>query len=114
MSAEAAGPDRAFQHALDVVILAGVPVRDELVNELVGLLDDDEPLQRKLRGGVERATPIVPLTVQERVALIGVLGEHPSSGLRPLRDALLSEFKRGEAQRRANGAGNSETSRYEA
>ena len=85
------------------MLLAGVPVSPALVRQLAALLDDEEPLRRKLQLEISGKGSIVTLTVQDRVALLGALGESPPSGLRALRDTLLNELKRGETQaRRSN------------
>lgn len=82
------------------MILAGVPVRAGLVGEVAALLAEGHPLRGKLLYELERRSPIVDLTVQERVTLVGVLGDDPPSGLRSLRDTLLSTFRQAETRGR--------------
>ena len=86
------------------MLLAGVPVHPSLLGRVAALLDDGEPLRQKLEYEIARRGSIVTLTVQERMALLGALGDDPPRELWSLRDTLLNEFKQRETQaRHGNG-----------
>ena len=69
--------------------LAGVPIRDELVLELAGLIEDDE-LGSRLETAYGRMTKVLALTIPEREMIIQALDE-PPPGLEELRAVLLRE-----------------------
>ena len=87
------------------MLLAGVPLRPALLSQLAALLDEGEPVRRKLEYEIRRKGSIVTLTIQERVTLLGALGHDPPHELRPLRDTLLSEFRQRETHARRGYTG---------
>jgi hypothetical protein len=76
--------------------LAGVPVRGQLVVEIICLVDDDD-LATKLDDALRRGVEAVDLELAERETILAVLGDAPE-GLSELRAALLRER---ESRRRA-------------
>ena len=76
--------------------LADVPVRDQLVVEIICRLDDDD-LATKLDDALKRGVKAVDLEVGERETILAVLDDAPE-GLSGLRAVLLRER---EARRRA-------------
>ena len=71
------------------VYLAGVPVRDELVLELAGLVDDPA-LGERLEESYGRMVRVLALTIPGRETIIRALEDAPP-GLEELRAVLLRE-----------------------
>ena len=74
------------RHRLLAVMLAGVSVRNELVQRLAYLVGDSE-LAGKIECGLEAQQAILPLTAPEREAILVALDDVPD-GLEELRDRL--------------------------
>jgi hypothetical protein len=72
------------------VQLAGVPVRDELVDVLADLVD--EPTSSLLRTAIERETVVLALTIDDRERILRALDD-PPAGPAELRGVLLAEHK---------------------
>lgn len=70
-------------------MLAGVPVRDELVLELARLVDDDD-LAAKLEDAFRRDVKLLALEIAERETILVALDD-PPPGLEELRSVLLQE-----------------------
>jgi hypothetical protein len=79
------------------MILAGVSVRNELVQRL-GYLVGDSELAGKIERALDAQQSILPLTAPERQAILVALEEVPD-GLEELRDRLRDLERRGEAGR---------------
>jgi hypothetical protein len=75
------------------MVLAGVAVRDELVQRL-GYLVGDSELAGKIERGLDAQQAILPLTGPEREAILVALDEVPD-GLEELRDRLRDLERRG-------------------
>jgi hypothetical protein len=71
------------------MMVAGLPIRDELVLELARLVDDDE-LATKLETAYSRETKVLGLTFSDRDSILVAL-EDPPAGLEELRAVLLQE-----------------------
>ncbi len=80
------------------MFLAGIPIRDELVLEVARLVSDPE-LNAKLERAVDRDVSVLALTLEERMAILASLGEHPPPGLGELRATLDRQLE----WRRASG-----------
>ena len=76
--------------------LAGIPIRGQLVVEIISLVDDDD-LATKLDVALNRGVKAVDLEIGERETILGVLDDAPE-GLSELRAVLLRER---ESRRRA-------------
>jgi hypothetical protein len=74
---------------LDPVMLAGVPVRDDLVLELARLVDDDA-LAEKLERAYSLSAKVIALEFSDRDSIILALDD-PPVGLEELRGVLLRE-----------------------
>jgi hypothetical protein len=70
-------------------MLAGLPVRDELVLELARLVDDTD-LADKLEDAYRREVKVLALTIPERTTILAALHD-PPAGLEELRGVLLRE-----------------------
>ena len=75
------------------MILAGVSVRNELVQRLAYLVGDSE-LAGKIERGLDTQQTILPLTAPEREAILVALDDVPD-GLEELRDRLRELERRG-------------------
>ena len=75
------------------MILAGVSVRNELVQRLAYLVGDSE-LAGKIERGLDTQQAILPLTAPEREAILVALDDVPD-GLEELRDRLRDLERRG-------------------
>jgi hypothetical protein len=73
------------------VLLAGLPVRDELVLELARLVGDDDPAS-KLEDAYSREVRVLALSFSDRDLILAAL-EDPPPGLEELRGVLLRERK---------------------
>ena len=75
--------------------LAGLPIRDEDVRELVGLLRDGgmEDVAHKLDHGLMIETKVLALTVVDRESILRALDAPPNDALAELRGVLLSEHE---------------------
>jgi len=80
------------------MFLAGIPIRDEFVLEVAKLVGDPE-LAAKLERAVDRDVSVLALTLDERLAILDALGEHPPPGLGDLRKTLQQQLD----WRRASG-----------
>jgi hypothetical protein len=69
--------------------LAGLPIQDEVVLELAGMVDD-EALAERLETAYARMTKVLALTIEERETIIRALDDAPP-GLETLRAVLLRE-----------------------
>jgi hypothetical protein len=76
--------------------LAGIPIRGQLVVEIISLVDDDD-LATKLDVALKRGVKALDLEIGERETILGVLDDAPE-GLSELRAVLLRER---ESRRRA-------------
>ena len=72
------------------MMLAGIPVRDELVLELARLVDDDPELATRLEDRYGRDVKVLALDIPERETIIQALDD-PPAGLEELRATLLQE-----------------------
>ena len=81
------------RHRLLPMMLAGVSVRNELVQRL-GYLVGDSELAGKIESGLDAQEAILPLTAPEREAILVALDEVPD-GLEELRDRLRDLERRG-------------------
>ena len=76
------------------MMLAGIPVPDQKVLDLAGLLRDagfDETAER-LENACDAETKLLPLTISEREAILRALDD-PPEGLVELRGVLLLEHE---------------------
>jgi hypothetical protein len=75
--------------------LAGIPVRDEDVFKLSGLLRSGgfENVADKLTKALLLETKILALTVVDRESILRALDETPTDGLAELRGVLLTEHE---------------------
>jgi hypothetical protein len=71
------------------VMLAGIPVNDDLVLELARMVDDDE-LAERLEDAYRRGVKILALDFRDRDSIIAALDD-PPAGLAELRGVLLRE-----------------------
>jgi hypothetical protein len=71
------------------MMLAGVPVRDDLVLELARLTSDEE-LAEKLERACSNEAKVLALDFQDRDSILAAL-EDPPPGLEELRGVLLGE-----------------------
>ena len=71
------------------MMLAGLPVRDDLIPELAALTDDDA-LAAKLMRAYSAETKVLALTFSDRDSILVAL-EDPPAGLEELRGVLLRE-----------------------
>ena len=81
------------RHRLLPMMLAGVSVRNELVQRLAYLVGDSE-LAGKIERGLDTQQAILPLTAPEREAILVALDDVPD-GLEELRDRLRDLERRG-------------------
>ena len=72
-----------------MIMLAGIPVRDELLLELARLVDEPQ-LAERLETTWSRETRVLGLTVPERETVLVALDD-PPAGLEELRAVLLRE-----------------------
>ena len=79
------------------VHLAGVPVQDDLIQELARMVDY-EALATKLETAYGRMTRVLALTIPEREAILSAMDDVPA-GLEELHGVLLREAQ----WRRAEG-----------
>jgi hypothetical protein len=81
------------------IVLAGIPVRDDLVVELANRLDraGRPEMADKLQTALTDRRKLVALKIPERDTILEVI-ENPPAGLEDLRDVLLSQqlWRRGE------------------
>jgi hypothetical protein len=80
------------------MFLSGIPIRDEFVLEVAKLVGDPA-LAAKLERAVDRDVSVLALTLEERLAILESLGEHPPPGLGDLRTTLHQQLE----WRRASG-----------
>jgi hypothetical protein len=75
--------------------LAGIPVSDDDVRELVDLLRTGEmdDVAHKLEHALLIETKVLALTVIDRESILRVLEETPRDGLAELRGVLLNEHE---------------------
>jgi hypothetical protein len=75
--------------------LAGIPVRDEDVFKLSGLLRSNgfEDVADRLTKALLLETKILALTVVDRESILRALDETPTDGLAELRGVLLREHE---------------------
>ena len=75
--------------------LAGLPIRDEDVRELVRLLRDQgmEDVAHKLDHALLMETMVLALTVVDRESILRALDDPPSDSLAELRGVLLAEHE---------------------
>ena len=80
---------------LDSMHLAGIPIRDEDVRELVGLLRDGgmEDVAHELDHALLIETMVLALTVVDRESILRALDDPPTDGLAELRATLLVEHE---------------------
>ena len=72
------------------MMLAGVPVRNEIVEVLANLVH--EPTATLLHAALDRKTAIVALTIEDRERILRALDD-PPHGLAELRGVLQSEHE---------------------
>lgn len=72
------------------MMLAGIPVSNDLVRELATLVD--EPTATLLQRALELRTLVVALTIEDRERILRALDD-PSDGLAELRAVLLLEHE---------------------
>ena len=70
-------------------MLAGIPVRDDLVLELARLVDDPD-LEHRLEDAYGRDVRVLALTIPDRETILVALDD-PPAGLEELRGVLLRE-----------------------
>jgi hypothetical protein len=73
------------------MVVAGIPIRDELVLELAGLVDDPE-LADRLESAYNREVKILEIEIPERDTILRALID-PPPGLEEFRGVLLSEVE---------------------
>ena len=73
------------------MMLAGIPVRPELVRALAEIVD--EPTASELEQALEREVVILALTIEDRECILRALDD-PPAGLAELRGVLLREHDR--------------------
>jgi hypothetical protein len=73
------------------MMLAGIPVRDDLILELARRVDDDA-LADRLEDCYGREVKVLALDIAERETIIRAL-EDPPAGLEELRGVLLREVE---------------------
>lgn len=75
--------------------LAGIPIRDEDVFKLAGLLRTGgfEEVSDKLTRALLVETKVLALTVVDRESILRALDETPTDGLAELRGVLLQEHE---------------------
>ncbi len=72
------------------MMLAGIPVRPELVRELTEIVD--EPTATMLEQALERKVTVLALSIGERERIFRALDD-PPAGLAELRGVLLREHE---------------------